>query len=253
MPDAIMDQAHGLRRLFMRQPLHMLPVVANPHVPGAHRLLEGLCRGLATRGLRCLVVDAAPGAGDIGAQAGRALERGIGLERWIERMNPHLSVLAADPAWWNGKASADMLARWSRALRHAAPDTDVVVIHAAADALGHLFDRHPVCPLVLTGESASSLTHAYAAIKTLTRHAGLTRHAVLLDRPGPLPELPPAATRLVRCVHDFLGGRVHPVAWTDSLTASETDLSRQLCRLSLSLLREAASPPHAQVAACVLH
>lgn len=243
MLEEFADQAQGLRRRFQRPQLQMLPLVANPHVAGTHRLLDALCRALGRHGLRCLVVDAVPGAGGQDRALAQALARGAGLERWIEHVETHVAVLAADPAAWCAGADRALLARWSRALQQAAPDTDVVVFHAQAELLSRLFARHEVCPLVLCGDTPDSLTHAYAGIKTLSLQAGLRRQAVLLDLPRHEAQLPAAAVRLARCARDFLGAELHPLAWTHAMGASEQALAHQLSGLSIGLLREALEPP----------
>ena len=56
------DQASGLLRLFAPKPRCLLPVAANPFVPGAQALLETLSAALAVRGRQVLVVDAASSA-----------------------------------------------------------------------------------------------------------------------------------------------------------------------------------------------
>ncbi|TXC65337.1 hypothetical protein FSC37_02090 [Piscinibacter aquaticus] len=53
-----LDQADGLRRLFARNRVKMIPVVSNPHVAFGGVMLERLCAGFTELGLQVLVVDA---------------------------------------------------------------------------------------------------------------------------------------------------------------------------------------------------
>ena len=53
-----LDQADGLRRLFARNRVKMVPVVSNPHVAFGGVMLERLCAGFTELGLHVLVVDA---------------------------------------------------------------------------------------------------------------------------------------------------------------------------------------------------
>ena len=66
----------------------------------------------------------------------------------------------------------------------AAPQCDVVLVHASASDLCRLFARSPdverVRPLLLADDRPASVTHAYAAMKLLAQRAGLVVHDLLL-------------------------------------------------------------------------
>jgi hypothetical protein len=81
------DQAHGLRQLFAGQDLCFLPMVHNPHVPGAGVVMERLCAALGELGLRTLVVDAADSASPAHQLAA------VDLAACIERLSPQVAYL----------------------------------------------------------------------------------------------------------------------------------------------------------------
>ena len=78
------DPGDGLRRLFARKRVQMVPVVSNPHVAFGGVMLERLCAGFTELGLHVLVVDASPrqralraGAPDGPADAIGAVAEGV--------------------------------------------------------------------------------------------------------------------------------------------------------------------------------
>ncbi|MCM5679407.1 hypothetical protein M8A51_07670 [Schlegelella sp. S2-27] len=233
------DQAHGLRRLFAHHTVHLLPVTANPHVPGSHVLLEGLCQGLAAQGLHTLVIDAVQGPYGSGVDVAGAIARDLDLGQWIDEFDPYTSVLAAGPtlAFFGQAEGASTLL--FEALREAAPSADVVLFHADASVLAGLFDQRRVRPLVLGGDDPHAVTHAYASIKILARQAGLLHHAIVMDTAEQSLGVPPAALRLMRCVGDFLRGEAQLAAVTSTAENDEPTLAQTLHQLSMSLLHYA--------------
>lgn len=239
MLDRAFDQAHGLRRLFAHHTVHLLPVVSNPYVPGAHMLMEGLCHGLAAQGLHTLVVDAAPSPYTTGVDVAQAVARDLDLGQWIDELDTHTSVLAASPTLGHFADRAGASSLLFEALREAAPSADVIMFHADAAVLGGLFAHRRVRPLVMSTDEAASLTHAYAAIKILTQYGALVQHSVVMDLPRQAMGLPLAATRLVKCASDFLGAQVNLSAVTSTATDDETALAQTLHQLSMGLLHHA--------------
>jgi hypothetical protein len=239
MLDRAFDQAHGLRRLFAHHTVHLLPLVSNPYVPGAHMLMEGLCHGLAAQGLHTLVVDAAchPQAG--GVDVAQAVARDLDLGQWIDELDAHTSVLAVSPTLGHFADGGPASSLLFEALREAAPCADVILFHADASALGGLFAHRRVRPLVMSTDEAGSLTHAYASIKILAQYGGLLQHSVVMDLPRQAMGLPLAATRLVRCAADFLGAQVTLSAVTSTATDDEATLAQTLHQLSMGLLHHA--------------
>lgn len=233
------DQAHGLRRLFAHHTVHLLPVAANPHVPGSHVLLEGLCQGLAAQGLHTLVVDAAQGPYVSGVDVAGAIERDLDLGQWIDEFDAYTSVLAAGPslAFFGQAEGASTLL--FEALREAAPSADVVLFHADAAVLAGLFAQRRVRPLVFGGDDPQAITHAYASMKILAHQAGLLHHAVVMDAAEQSFGVPPAALRLLRCVGDFLRGEAHLAAVTSTSAEDEQTLAQTLHQVSMNLLHYA--------------
>ena len=88
------DQASGLRRLFGRPRRCLLPVAANPFVPGGHALLEALSAGLAAQGRQVLVVDAASTAP---APHETAL---FDLAAGVERLHPQVTFAVEGHLFW---------------------------------------------------------------------------------------------------------------------------------------------------------
>lgn len=266
MLERALDQAHGLRRLFAHHTVHLVPVVSNPHAAGAHMLMEGLCHGLAAQGLHTLVVDAAPNPYTTGVDVAQAVARDLDLGQWIDELDTHTSVLAASPTIGYFADQTGAPALLFEALREAAPSADVILFHADAVVLSGLFAHRRVRPLVMTTDDASSLTHAYAAMKILAQYGGLMQHSVVMDLPRQAMGLPLAASRLVKCVGDFLGGQAHLSAVTSTATDDEVALAQTLHQLSMSLLHHAlpfslqdgespawAQASHGQLAAASAH
>ncbi|HWP20418.1 MAG TPA: flagellar biosynthesis protein [Burkholderiaceae bacterium] len=240
MLDRGIDQAHGLRRLFAHHTVHLVPVAANPFVPGSPLLLEGLCQGLAAQGQHTLVVEAAPAAQAAGVDVAGAIARDLDLGQWIDEFDAHTCVLAATPGslacFGENEGAAALL---FEALREAAPSADVVLFHAEAAVLAGLFAGRRVRPLVLSGDDAESLKHAYASIKVLAQYGGLVDHAVVMDCAQQAMGVPQAAVRLMRCAQDFLRAQARLAAVTCTLRDGEHVLAQTLHQLSMNLLHHA--------------
>ncbi len=200
------DQARGLRQLFRGPSLCHLALVANPHVPGCAGVLERLGSALCTLGLRTLVVDAAetsPPAAELA---------GFDLRGCIERLSPQLSYLAARGLPLKHVDSRGSAAAWLDALQVAAPATQVLLMHADATDLARLYSRQTLRPLLLVGDGAESITHAYAALKLLALRRRLLSADVLVAQaaaPTARPRAAAVADRLGSCAARFLGASVH--------------------------------------------
>jgi len=161
------DQAHGLRRLFASSRVRFIPVVSNPHVMGAGVLLEGLCAAFAELGLHTLVVDAAESAPTPSELAS------VDLGACVESLSKDVSYLAArglPMRYINAKGSA---AQFLEVVTEAAPQADVVLLHASAAELARVVALREVRPVLLADTDANSVTHAYAGMKWLAGRAGL--------------------------------------------------------------------------------
>jgi flagellar biosynthesis protein FlhG len=200
------DQARGLRQLFSGPSLCHLALVANPHVRDGGGVLERLGSALCALGLRTLVVDAAdtsPPAAELA---------GFDLRGCIERLSPQLSYLAARGLPLRHVDNRGSAAAWLDELHVAAPATQVLLVHADAADLARLYSRQAVRPLLLAGDSAESLTHAYAALKLLTLRRRMLSFDVLVAQAAAATARQRAAavaTRLASCAERFLGASVH--------------------------------------------
>lgn len=236
-PPPAQDQAAGLRRLFTGRTLRCIPVVSNPTIAFGGALLERLCTTYAGMGLRTLVVDAGERA-----RAPRELAR-FDLAEGIEQLSPQVGYLAARGLALRFVDASGSTSAFLDALAEAAPDTDVLLVHASASDLARLFGRrvrehraHALRPIVLCDEQTDSVTHAYGAIKLLALRAGLMAHDLLLSAVPDAPRAAMVAERLARCADDFLGAALHDWVAVDPAEAA-TDTPhpalQRLCREQL--------------------
>jgi flagellar biosynthesis protein FlhG len=224
------DQAHGLRRLFAAPPPRHLAVLANPHVPATGVVLERLGTTLAGLGLHTLVVDA-------GADAPVPHElAALDLGACIEPLAPQLSYLAArglplahvDAL---GGAGA-LLAR----LDAAAPQADLVLLHADAADLVRLFGAALPPVLLLAGDAPDSVTHAYAGMKLLVQRCARMSWDLLLAVPPRHALAARIAARIGSCAERFLGAVLHESVAIDPAGDARAPVPPALQRLLAALL-----------------
>ncbi len=227
------DQAQGLRRLFAAHTMRCVPIVSNPAIAFGGAMLERLCTAYAAQGLRTLVVDAGERA-----RAPRELTR-FDLAEGIEPLSPQIAYLAARglPLRWVDASGST--AGFLDAVADAAPDTDVVLVHASASDLARLFARRvqeeqatALRPLVLCDEHADSVTHAYAAIKLLAARAGLMAHDLLISAVPGSKRAALVAERVARCADGFLGAVLHDWVAVDPAEPATDTPSLALQRLA---------------------
>lgn len=252
-PDRHDDQAASLRRLFARREARavaFLPVVANPHVAAGGVLLERLCTGLGERGLATLVVDAAETASEP-----HELAR-VDLGACVEPLAADVRFLAARGL---ALASVDALGSarpFLRRLLDAAPDADVIVVHAGAADLCRMFGRthrragvaaapaasddplaalddegRAPCPVVMADDGMASVTHAYASMKLLARRAGLAVTDLLLACDPAAPRTARIACQLAACAEGFVGAASRRSACVDPTVDPHLPTSDDLRRL----------------------
>lgn len=237
------DQAQGLRRLFVSRTMRCIPVVSNPAIAFGGALLERLCSAYAEQGLRTLVVDA-------GERARAPAElASFDLAEGLEVLSPHVSYLAARGLALRFVDAGGSTSSFLDALAEAAPEVDVLLVHASAAELARLFARRVqelqaggVRPIVLCDEQADSVTHAYAAIKLLATRAGLMAHDLLFSAVPDSPRAARVAERLARCADDFLGAVLHDWVAVDPGEAATDGPSLRLKRLAREQL--ACALPH---------
>ncbi len=209
---APLDQAQGLRQLFDHARVRFVPVVSNPNVAFGGVLLERLCAAFDEHGRHTLVVDAGERAPAHDAMAM------MDLADCIETLSPQVSYLAArglPPRFVDTHGST---AAFLQAVADAAPQADVVLVHATAGDLARLFARSAARPLLLADDRPSSVTHAYAAMKQLTQRAGLVVYDLLLGAARNSPRAERIALQLAQCGDGFLGAMLRSWVQVDPAT-----------------------------------
>lgn len=246
-----LDQADGLRRLFARNRVKMIPVVSNPHVAFGGVMLERLCAGFTELGLHVLVVDASERAS---APSELAV---MDLADAIEPLAEGVAYLAARGLPIRHVDATGSTAPFLQALTDAAPRAEVILVHAPANELCRLFARSAelarrsgdesalVRPLLLADDRPASVTHAYAALKLLTQRAGLVVHDLLLGAAPNSPRAERIAIQLATCADDFLGAVLRDWVRLDPATDPSEPPSeglRRWVREALRLDAAAAAP-----------
>ncbi len=206
---APLDQADGLRRLFAAPRHHVLPLVANPHVPFCGVVLDRLAAVLAEQGRHVLVVDAAlhsPAAHELAL---------LDLTACVERLSQRVSYLAARGLPMAHVDTRGCAGAFIDALHLAAPQADVVLLHAEAGDLARLLMHRSARPLLIAADHPESVKHAYAACKLLARRCGLMTYDLLLAAAPGSPRARGIAATLAHCADGFLGAVLHDWALMD--------------------------------------
>lgn len=205
----LMDQADGLRRLFAGRQCRLLALVANPHVPFAGVVLDRLAAVLAAAGKRVLVVDAASTSPSPHELAG------VDLAACIEAIAPGVAYLAARGLPLAHVDTRGSAAGFIDAVQRAAPQADVLLMHADAADLARLLKLHAVRPLLLGADHPESIKHAYASAKLLVRRLGLMTYDLLLAAAPQSPRVAAIAASLRSCADSFLGAALCGAAVVD--------------------------------------
>ena len=231
-----LDQADGLRRLFAHARMRFVPVVSNPNVAFGGVMLERLCTAIGEHGKHTLVLDASERAS---AHAEMAL---LDLSACIESLSPQVSYLAARGLplrFVDAQGSTHPLLQ---AVADAAPQADVVLVHASAGELCRMFARSghadTVRPLLLADDRPASVKHAYAAMKLLTQRAGFVVHDLMLGAAPQSPRAERIAMQLATCADDFLGAVVRDWVQLDPATPPAEAPTPALRRLVSELLKD---------------
>jgi flagellar biosynthesis protein FlhG len=196
---APLDQADGLRRLFAGRRRCVLPLAANPYVPFSGVVLDRLAAVLAAQGRQVLVVDAAavsPLPQELAA---------VDLAACVEPLAPRVSYLPARGLPLTYVDTRGSAAGFIDALQHAAPQADVIVLHAEALDLARIFKRRAARPILLGADHPESLKHAYANCKLLVRRCALMTYDLLLTVSPRNPRAGAIAHSLTTCAESFLG------------------------------------------------
>jgi flagellar biosynthesis protein FlhG len=194
-----LDQAHGLRRLFAATRQRVLPLVSNPYVAFSGVVLDALSSRLAARGHRVLVVDAGESA-----QPPAELAR-IDLAAGVEDIAPGIAFLAARGLPLEHVDPRGSAGGFLDAIADAAPDADVVLLHASAGDLARVFSHRAARPLLLAADGAESVKHAYAGCKLLARRCRLLTFDLLLAGDPRRRRLAAIAASVAGCADRFVG------------------------------------------------
>jgi hypothetical protein len=244
--DTVNDQADGLRRMFAHSRARFVPVVSNPHIAFGGVLLERLCTAFAERQANTLVVDAGERASEAGEMAL------VDLGQCIEQLSARVSYLPARGLPIRFVDSDGSTQGLLHALAEAAPQCNVVLVHASAPELCRLFSQRRAasawseapCPILLAEDRPGSVTHAYAAMKLLTQRAGLSVFDLLLGAAPNSPRAERIASQLANCADGFFGAVLRDWARVDPAGEATEPPSAALLRLVASRIGgEPASRP----------
>ena len=233
-----LDQADGLRRLFAGRRCQVLSLAANPHVAFSGIVLDRVAAVLAHSGKRVLVVDAAsssPLPNEI-----VSVDLGAGIESIAPRVN-YLPARGLPMAYVDTRGSA---AGFISALQHAAPQAEVLLMHADAADLARLLKHRAARVLLLGADHPESIKHAYASAKLLARRLDLMTYDLLLAAAPRSPRAAAIAQSLADCLDSFLGATLMARALVDpagDVQAPPDNALSQLLAAQLAL-DEAATP-----------
>jgi len=197
------DQAAGLRRMFGASRKRFLAVAHNEQVEHGSLVIDRLCDAASALGLHTLVVDAADNAP---APHEMAL---IDLPSCVEALSDDVSYLAARGLPIRHVDSQGRCASFLEALEHAAPQADLVLVHAGTIDLARLFAHQRMRPLLVGADTPRAMTEAYASLKRLAQRPGWLAHDLLIvaDPNGPRTER--LGETLAECAERFLGAAIH--------------------------------------------
>lgn len=156
-----LDQAAGLRRQCQGQWVRVLGIVSNPAAPWSGVMLELVTDALSSLGHHTLLVDGSETAGPPNSWARIDL-------RWaVQQRHAHYAYLAARGFLREQRSLGKPAAQLRSELADAAPQADVVVVHAPAEELCALLQGMPWSPLILADASPKSLAHALVSLQRL--------------------------------------------------------------------------------------
>ncbi|TBO34194.1 flagellar biosynthesis protein [Aquabacterium lacunae] len=234
------DQAHGLRQMFQTRVLRFIPVVSNPEVMYGGVVLERLCAAYAGFGLRTLVVDA-------GERARRPSELAeFDLREGLEELSPHVHYLPAKGLPLKHVDAQGCSQTLVDEIADAAPQMDVVLLHAPASELVRVLGRgskgHNVRPLLFTDERAEGLTHAYAGVKVMAQRANWMAHDLIVCAAPNSQLAPQVARRLAQCADSFLHAAQHAWLPINPMEPPTREPSARFLEMAADLLR--CAMPH---------
>ncbi len=219
------DQADGLRKLFAGRRRTVVPLAANPHGASTARVLDRLAALLAAQGRHVLVVDAASSSPLPHELAS------VDLSACVLNVAPRVSYLAARGLPLEHVDTRGSCGAFIDAVQAAAPQADVVLLHADGVDLARLLKHRAVRPLLLGADNPESIKHTYANAKLLARRCELMTFDLLLVASRRSPRAAGIAESLGGCLDTFLGAMLRGVALLDIDAAPEPQAQADLVRL----------------------
>lgn len=246
-----LDQADGLRRLFAGRRRHVIALVANPHVAFSGVVLDRLAAVLADnsagQGREVLVVDAASSSPLPHELAG------VDLAACIENIAPRVSYLPArglPASYVDTRGSA---AGFIDAVQQAAPQAEVLLLHADGSDLARLLKHRAARPVLIGADHPESIKHAYAGAKLLAGRCGLMTFDLLLSAAPHSPRVASIPSSLGGCVENFLGAMLRHHALIDPAGDVGSPPSPELARLLDEQLRLDEGGAPTRMSAPALH
>jgi len=231
-----LDQADGLRRMFAGRRRHVLPLAANPHVAFSGLVLDRVAAVLAAQGRSVLVVDAGSASPPPHELAG------VDLAACVEPIATRVAYLPARGLPMNYVDTRGAAGGFIDAVQQAAPQADVVLLHADAADLARVLKQRAARVVLLGADHPESIKHAYASAKLLVRRCGLMTFDLLLAASALSPRAAAIATSLAGCTETFLGAVLTASALIDPAgdIADEPDAALRRLLASQLALEEAA-------------
>ena len=222
---APLDQAHGLRRMFAGRRQVVLPLVANPFVAFSGVVLDRMAAVLSAAGRKVLVVDASAGSPPPHELAA------LDLAACVSTVSPGIFYLPAcglPMTYVDTRGFADA---FIEAVQRAAPQADVVLLHADAQDLVRIFKRRAARPVLLGSDHPDSIKHAYAGAKLLATRCSLMTFDLLLAAPPHSPRLASIGQSLTGCAETFLGATICHMAVMDPAGEPDSEPDKPLTQL----------------------
>lgn len=242
------DQADGLRRQFATRMPRFVPVVANPELSFGGVLLERLCSAVASLGQHVLVVDASERASEPKELAHFDLAEGV------EKLSAQVSYLAARGLAVRFVDRHGSTRAFLDAVAQAAPQAQVVLVHAGAGDLARMFSHASVRdtagewheaprPLLLCDDRPAGLTQAYTSLKLLAQRGEWRAFDALMCAGVNSPRARAVADRLGQCADQFLACVLRRWVRVDPAEPAASAPSHELTELVGELLAAAAPMP----------
>jgi hypothetical protein len=227
----------------------LVALAHNDQVEHNSLVIDRLCSAAAALGLHTLVVDAADSAP---APHEMAL---IDLPSCVEPLSDDVSYLAARGLPIRHVDSQGRCGGFLDALEAAAPQADLVLVHAGTIDLTRLFAHQRLRPLLVGADTPRAMTEAYATLKRLTQRPGWMAHDLLIVADPHGPRTARLGESLAECAERFLGAAIHDCVLIDPHTEPLVPDARLVhllrAQMAQDLLHDNAAAPLAHHAPAV--